>query len=50
VKWTKYVTLMRDMRNAYKVLFREPEEKRALVRSRRECESNIKMSLKKIRV
>jgi hypothetical protein len=38
-----------EIRNAYKMLFGKPEEKRPLGRSRRRCEGNIKMDLGEIK-
>jgi hypothetical protein len=40
---------MGEMRNAYKVLARKPEEKRKLGRTRRRLEDNIRTDLREIR-
>jgi hypothetical protein len=40
---------MEEKRNAYRILVREPERKRALGRPRRTWEDNIRMGLREIR-
>jgi hypothetical protein len=40
---------MREIRNAYTILVREPEEKRQLGRRRYRWEDNIKLNLREIR-
>jgi hypothetical protein len=39
---------MRDMRNAYNILFGKPEGKRPLGRPRRRWEDNIRLDLREI--
>jgi hypothetical protein len=41
---------MGELRNAYKILVREPEGKRPFERPRRRCDGNIRMDLKRYRV
>jgi hypothetical protein len=41
---------MGEMRNAYKILIREPEDRGQIERSRRRWEDNIKMHFKEIEV
>jgi hypothetical protein len=52
MRWTGHVARKgereREMRNAYNILVREPEEKRPLGRPRRRWEDNITMDLKDI--
>jgi hypothetical protein len=48
MRWAGYVVRSGEMRNAYKILFGKPEEKRPLGRPRHRCEDNIKMNLRKI--
>jgi len=43
-----YVARMGDMRNIYKILVGNPEEKRALRRHRCRCYDNIKLDFKEI--
>jgi hypothetical protein len=45
MRWARYVTLMAEMRNAYKVLNRRPEGKRQLGRPRNKWK-NIKADLR----
>jgi hypothetical protein len=44
--WVGIVACMREMRNVYKILIREPEMKRPLERRVHRCEKNIKSQLK----
>jgi hypothetical protein len=44
--WVGIVACMREMRNAYNILIREPEMKRPLERRVHRCEKNIKSQLK----
>jgi hypothetical protein len=48
MRWERYVALMREMRNAYKVLVGKPEGKRQLGRPRRRWENQIRMDLKEV--
>jgi hypothetical protein len=48
IKWAGHVARMREKRNAYRILMRNPEGKRPLGRSRRRWVDNIKMDLRKI--
>jgi hypothetical protein len=43
-----YVTHMRQLRNAYKILVGKPEGKRPPEKSRRRCGNNIRMDLREI--
>jgi hypothetical protein len=45
VIWMVHVACMREMRNAYKIVVGNPEEKRLLGRPRHTWEDNIKMDL-----
>jgi hypothetical protein len=44
----RHVSHIREMRNAYKILYGKPEGKRPPVRPKRRWEYNIKMDLKYI--
>jgi hypothetical protein len=46
--WTGLVTLMGEVRNAYKILVGKLEGKRPLGRPRSRCESNIRMDFREI--
>jgi hypothetical protein len=46
MKKAGYVAQMREMRSAYRLLVGKPEAKRALARSGRRMEDNIKINLK----
>jgi hypothetical protein len=46
----EYAAQMGEMRNACKDLARKPEVRRYLGRSRRRCESYIKMDIQEMRV
>jgi hypothetical protein len=46
VKWALHVAPFGEMRNAYEILVRRPEGKRALGRSGPRCDGNIKMPIK----
>jgi hypothetical protein len=48
MRWAGRVALMREVRNAQKMLIGKPEGKRARVRPRRRWEHNIKMDLSEI--
>jgi hypothetical protein len=49
VTWAGQVAHIRQMRNVYKILFRKPEEKRPLGRSKCRQENSIVMDLREIR-
>jgi hypothetical protein len=44
--WARYVACMGEMRNAHKILVRQPEGKRPYGRPRHRWEDNIKMNLR----
>jgi hypothetical protein len=46
MRWAGHVTQMGDKKNAYKKLWRKPEGKGPLGRSRRRSVDNIKMDLR----
>jgi hypothetical protein len=48
MRWAGYVARFGDMRNVYKLLVGEPEEKRSLGISRRRWEDNTKVDLREI--
>jgi hypothetical protein len=48
MRWVGYVECVEDIRNAYKILVTEPEEKRPLGRPRHRWEDDIRMDLKEI--
>jgi hypothetical protein len=48
MRWTGYGTRMEGTRTAERILVGKPEGKRKLGRSRRRCEDNIKMDLRKL--
>jgi len=48
MRWTGHVASMGEMRNAYKILIGQPEEKSPLGRPRRRCEDNIRIALREI--
>jgi hypothetical protein len=48
MRWTWHVACMRDKRNAYRILARNPEGIRSLGRRRRRWEDSIKMVLREI--
>jgi len=47
--WAGYVARRGNMTGAYTVLVGRPERKRALERSKRRCEDNIKIDLQELR-
>jgi hypothetical protein len=50
MRWAGHVTLMREIRNAYKTLVRNAEGKRPLARPKLKWEDNTKTYLAKTRV
>jgi hypothetical protein len=48
MRWAGHVAGMRDMRSAYKILFRKYKGKRPIGRPRRKSEDNIRMDLGEI--
>jgi len=48
IRWAWQVACMRERRNVYGVLVGKPEGKRALGRSKRRWEDNIKMDLQEV--
>jgi hypothetical protein len=46
MRWALHVARMGEKRNAYRILFGKPEEKRSLGRFRCRREDNIKMDLR----
>jgi hypothetical protein len=48
MRWAGYVARMRENRNAYRILVRNPEGKRPLGRPRRRMVDNIKVDLRQI--
>jgi hypothetical protein len=48
MRWVVHVVRMREIRNAYKVLFGMPVAKSLLGILRHRCEDNIKVDLRKI--
>jgi hypothetical protein len=45
MKWVRHVARIGDMRNAYRILAREPEGKRRLGRPRRRWDDRIRIDL-----
>jgi hypothetical protein len=48
MRWVGNIARMREMKNSYNILIRNPQGKRSLGRCRRRRKENIKMDLKKI--
>jgi len=48
-KWAEHVARIGEMRNAYKIMVRNPERKRQLGRARRSWYDNIRTKLREIR-
>jgi hypothetical protein len=48
ILWAQHIACMRAIRNVYKVLVENPEEKRPLGRPRHRSENNIKIDIKEI--
>jgi hypothetical protein len=50
MRWAGHVALMREKRNAYRILVEKPEGKRPLGKPRRMWVDNIKIDLKRDRM
>jgi hypothetical protein len=48
LRWARYVACTKEMKNAYKTLFGNPEGKRPLGRPRRRWNDNIKTDVREI--
>ena len=48
MRWAGHVAVMRERRDAYRVLVEKPERKRRLGRPRRRWNDNIKMDLQEV--
>jgi hypothetical protein len=47
-RWAGHVAIMRERRDAYRILVGKPEGRRPLGRLRRRWEDNIKIALRKV--
>jgi hypothetical protein len=50
MRWGGHIARMREKRNAYRILLRNPEWKKPLERPRRRCVQNNKIDLEKDRM